>query len=857
MNSQAISSAITSNETHYSTVPKLANWTFRQCGTDSWLPASVPGCNFTDLIDNQLISDPFYGDEESQLQWIEKQDWEYQVEFNVNEQDLKADELLLAFKGLDTYCDIYLNDVLLSQTNNMFVGYEFFCKKLLKQGTNKLHLVFHSPINQTMPLMQENGFIYPAENDKSTEKLSVYSRKAPYHFGWDWGPRFVVSGIWRDIEFIPIHRARVNNVFVQQVHQDGQVQLNIQSEVSNINSKQLTLVVRVNGEDYAEVKTEVQISKGHTQVVQSVVTITEPQLWWPNGLGDAHLYNLEIILLCDGQVVDCHQQKIGLRTIELINSPDDQGVSFYFKVNGHHVFMKGANYIPSDSFLNRVDKHKYQQIFADTVSANMNMLRVWGGGVYEDDYFYELADQSGILIWQDFMFACTLYPADEEFLDNVALEVKYNIKRLRNHACIALWCGNNEIEMGIECWEWSEKFSYSDDLYTKLKLDYQRLFKELLANLVEQFHPNTQYISSSPISFWENPEDDDKSDNHYWGVWHGELPFSTFKDRVPRFMSEYGFQSFPMQSSIEQFASSEEQHLRSPTMLTHQKHPRGNGIIERHMLEEFNQPNNFAAFTYLSQIIQAQALRVAFSAHRGAKPFCMGTLYWQFNDCWPATSWSSIDYFGRWKALHYQAKKSFKPVIIFIEEQDNGLSIKAVSDLKTPIKLDINIQLMTFNGDTLFAHKASISMAANGSNEVTKLDPNMLVALHTASGSVLQVECDTQGIQLDAAQHYFVRSKHLTLEKPEIKTSFVIEDGALKFELISNTLARYVHIELPGIAGNFSDNFFDLMPNQAKTVFIKLPNSDKIDPTNILGDLSMLSLYDTYLAQPADNNSCS
>jgi len=828
------------------TAPKLTDWYFRQCGTKNWYSARVPGCNFTDLMRNNLISDPFYSDEESRLQWIEKTDWEYRVEFNVTKDDLSADEQILTFNGLDTYCDIFLNDKLLGNTCNMFVCYEYPSKKYLTLGKNTLLLMFHSPIKRTLPLMQQRGFVYPAENDKSDEKLSVYSRKAPYHFGWDWGPRYVVSGIWRDVTFRPINRGRIDNVLIKQDHLADQVNLSIQTEISSKNPRQLTLIASVSDNNNTAIKSNISLSAKKTQTVSLSITIKKPQLWWPNGLGDAYLYNLEILLLDEGQIVDSYKQNVGLRTIELVNEADEQGVSFYFKVNGHNVFMKGANYIPSDSFLDRVDTQKYQQIIADTVAANMNMLRVWGGGVYEDDRFYELADKSGILIWQDFMFACSLYPADQAFLDNVTLEAEYNIKRLRNHPCLALWCGNNEIEMGIECWDWPNKFDYSDSIFSELKEDYKRLFKTLLPNLVELHDPSTQYISSSPLSFWENSKDDNKSNSHYWGVWHGELPFSSFKQRVPRFMSEYGFQSFPIHASIAEFVKGDDQHLSSDAMITHQKHPRGNAIIERHMREEFNPPTDFESFIYLSQIIQAQAMHAAFCAHRSAKPFCMGTLYWQFNDCWPATSWSSIDYYGRWKALHYQAKRSFKPIIVLVEDTSKWVIVKVVSDLLISQQCEISIKLINFDGKVMFQQKTFARLDPNVSQEVTILDRDMLISLHPTSEVVFQATCVHKNRAIDIAQHYFVPNKDLKLARPNIKTSLTVEESTLYIELFANTLVRYVFLELLGMKQNFSDNFFDLIPNERKTVSITLNNATALDIDQLESQLSIMSLHDTY-----------
>ena len=390
--------------------------------------------------------------------------------------------------------------------------------------------------------------------------------------------------------------------------------------------------------------------------------------------------NLRVLLKQGDITLDVDHRKVGVRTIEVINETDKDGVSFYFKVNGHPVFMKGANYIPDDAFPHRVDHGRLQQTFKNAVNANMNMLRVWGGGIYQDDSFYDLADENGILIWQDFMFACTLYPGDDAFLLNVENEARANIKRLRNHPCIAMWCGNNEVEMAISDWQWPEKFDYSTSLQAQLQKDYDRLFRQLLPELVNELDPQRFYLSSSPMGFWEHEEQDGHGNHHFWGVWHGEQPFSEYQKRIPRFMSEFGFQSFPLIQSMNKYVPEQEQKLDSAVMTVHQKHPRGNGLIRKYMLDEYREPKDFASLLYLSQVQQARGLKLAFDAHRRSKPYCMGTLYWQFNDCWPVASWSGIDYYGRWKALHYQAKASFKPVIPLIEELTNELNIYVLND---------------------------------------------------------------------------------------------------------------------------------------------------------------------------------
>lgn len=833
-------------------------WKFRQCGKKDWLTAQVPGCNFTDLLSNQQINDPFFRNEESQLQWIEKHDWEYLKSFQVNESMLKETELALVFAGLDTYCDVYLNDVLILQSNNMFVGHKVLCKSHLHLGENTLLVIFRSPINEVMPTFRKNGFTYPAENDKSEERLSVFTRKAPYHYGWDWGPRFVTSGIWRNVYLETVNEACIADVYVQQEQLSEDVaQLNFQISLSNV--EQFSGVINIECLNVNGLSQQIDIEVNANQnEINIPLSINKPSLWWPNGLGEAFLYQFKVYLSSNQQCICSKEVVIGLRTIEVINEADEFGESFYLKVNGQPTFMKGANYIPSDSFLNRVSDSKYQRIFDDAVAANMNMLRVWGGGIYENDEFYQLADQNGILIWQDFMFACSLYPADVDFLNTVADEVEYNVKRLRNHACIALWCGNNETEMGIEFWQWPTTFNYSDALYQQLKQDYAKLFQVVLPELVERFDPERFYFSSSPIGYWENKADDNRGDNHYWGVWHGEEPFSEFKQRVPRFMSEYGFQSFPIMDSVKKYSTEDDWHIDSAVMKSHQKHPRGNSLIRQYMKTEYHDPKDFESFLYLSQVQQALGLKIAFEAHRSAMPFCMGTLYWQFNDCWPVASWSGIDYYGRWKALHYQAQRCFKPIAVFVDESDEKLQVNIVCDKRESSQLLLTERLMTLDGQLLWSQNNVVDTSPNA-NEVYSSNSIDTFLAGADKTNIVFVAClreidskDKMGEVISEAMHYFTATKDLKLSNATLTMHKSVVDNQIKLSLSADSLMRQVYVSIEELNGNFSDNFFDLLPQQSKQVSIPTEGKTAQEVSLLLEKIRIVSIVDTY--QNNNNN---
>ncbi|QYJ75709.1 glycoside hydrolase family 2 protein [Shewanella sp. FJAT-52076] len=814
-------------------------WQFRQQGKAEWLPAQVPGCNFTDLLANGLIDDPFYRDNEEALQWIEQEDWHYRKTFTLGEDWWQNDEVQLVAEGLDTYCDLYLNGHKLGDSRNMFIGQRIACKSLLKVGENLLEIHFRSPIKETLPLHQAAGFTYPAENDKSVEKLSVYSRKAPCHFGWDWGPRFVTSGIWRAIGLQGIKKGRIEDVhFIQHSLSSDKAEFSfdVSLKISAQLQQERPLTLRVACPAAPELdrevplNREVQLNRKVPLTEQSALRLdfelANPRLWWPNGLGEAHLYGFQFTLLSGDEILSQHSQAVGLRTLEVINEADGMGQSFYLRVNGQPVFMKGANYIPGDSFIHRMTPERHRADFEAVVDANMNMLRVWGGGVYQDDIFYRLADENGILIWQDFMFACSLYPADEAFLDNVREEAAYNIKRLRNHPCLALWCGNNEVDMGIKHWQWPEKFGYSEELYARLKDDYIRLFDKCLPGAVAELDAGRFYLRSSPIGFWE--EDMDHIGNHhYWGVWHGEEPFSEYQKRIPRFMSEFGFQSFPLASSMARFTEEADWHLDSSVLRVHQKHPRGNKLIRSYMEQEYRDPENFTRLLFLSQVQQAEGLKLAFEAHRAARPFCMGSLYWQLNDTWPAASWSGIDYYGRWKALHYQAKRSFRTDLLVVDEVDEAVRVRLVSDRLEPLKARLELELLDFDGNCLWQERQSIDTPLNTSTLVCQLDRASLLGEYDATQLVLRGRLlDEQGQLLTDCLYYFVPSKEQALKTPELTIEPGFDAEGLSLTLGTNTLIRQCHLELPDVAGNFSDNFFDLLPGEPKRIHIALPGMD-------------------------------
>ena len=620
-------------------------WEFSQSGTEKWMPATVPGTVHQDLISHELLPNPFYGMNEKKIQWVENEDWEYRTSFIVSEEQLNRDGIQLIFEGLDTYADVYLNGSLLLKADNMFVGYTLPVKSVLRKGENHLYIYFHSPIRQTLPQYASNGFNYPADNDHHEKHLSVFSRKAPYSYGWDWGIRMVTSGVWRPVTLRFYDIATISDYHVRQLLlTDENARLSNELIVNQIVPQKIPAEVRVNvslnGTTVTEVKQQVTLQPGINHITLPA-EVTNPVRWMPNGWGTPTLYDFSAQIACGDRIVAEQSHRIGLRTIRVVNEKDKDGESFYFEVNGIPMFAKGANYIPQDALLPNVTTERYQTLFRDMKEANMNMVRIWGGGTYENNLFYDLADENGILVWQDFMFACTPYPSDPTFLKRVEAEAVYNIRRLRNHASLAMWCGNNEILEALKYWGFEKKFT--PEVYQGLMHGYDKLFRELLPSMVKEFDSDRFYVHSSPyLANWGRPESWGTGDSHNWGVWYGKKPFESLDTDLPRFMSEFGFQSFPEMKTIAAFAASEDYQIESEVMNAHQKSSIGNSLIRTYMERDYIIPESFEDFVYVGLVLQGQGMRHGLEAHRRNRPYCMGTLYWQLNDSWPVVSLSLI-----------------------------------------------------------------------------------------------------------------------------------------------------------------------------------------------------------------------
>jgi beta-mannosidase len=813
-------------------------WTFKQARGNNWYPATVPGVVHTDLIDNKIIEDPFFRLNERGVQWIDKEDWEYKTTMQVSPDVFTKENIELDFKGLDTYADVYLNDSCILRTDNMFREWKVNVKGLLKQGDNELRVQFRSPIKEDMPKFDALKYPLEAGNDQSenggifNKKVSVFARKAGYHYGWDWGPRLLTSGIWRPIYLLAWNDARIESVHYIQEHITAkQAKVKVRVEVMAGKAGEATLQIKAAGVTSTWQK-KAEVNKGCT-IIETDLVINNPELWWTNGLGKPHLYPFTATVLMNGKPVDSQTDNIGLRDIKVVRERDAAGTTFYFKLNGIPVFAKGANYIPQDNFLPRVTDADYERTIMDAVNANMNMLRIWGGGIYENKIFYDLCDKYGILVWQDFMFACSTYPMTPELMDNIRMEAIDNVKRLRNHPCMAIWCGNNENHTAWFNWGWMRKYEQLGVL-DEMRKDYKDVFHAVLPEVVERYDPKAFYWPSSPYAGdpdtrAESGQTDWNSngDAHYWGVWHAKDSIANYNIIRARFFSEYGFQSFPEYQSVLKYAPEErDQDIFSEVMMAHQRGgSHANGLIEWYLLNEYRKPKDFPTFLYMGQLLQGDAIKTAIEAHRRDMPYCMGTLYWQHNDCWPVASWSSRDYYGRWKAQHYFAKKAFEPILVSPIAKDDKLDVYIVSDKLKTVQGTLYIKVMDLKGNVVYQKNKKVKLPANSSN--IQFTESLTNVLNDKSRNEVVVNArfleDSKKLSIVSNNYFLARYKEIDFPEAKITVSSVPSTAGEGYyvTLKSDVFARGVFLSIEGIDNFFSDNYFDLLPGEPVTIHVK------------------------------------
>jgi beta-mannosidase len=782
------------------------NWQFKGVDTLGWKSATVPGNVFTDLLEHKIIEDPFIKNNEGKVQWVVCKNWEYKTTFTLSQEVLQKNNIEINFDGLDTYAKIYVNDSLIGETENAFRKYSFNIKNNAK-SENNIRILFTS--SDAIETVKEKKYWYNLPEGKR-----IYSRKAQFQYGWDWGPKLNTSGIWKDVTIKAWNDFRFESIHIKQKELNKEkVVLSAEIIIESPYNKYVNLFTKINRE---VISSNLSLKKGkHTYIIP--IEITNPKLWWTHNLGEPYLYNFNFQMIADGNIKDEKSIKKGIRTIKLINKKDTIGETFYFELNGKPIYAKGANYIPQNSFQNKVTDQHYEKLLSDVVNSNMNMLRVWGGGIYENDIFYDLCDEKGILIWQDFMFACAMYPGNHAFLKNIAIEAKQQVKRLQNHTSIALWCGNNESSEGWKRWGWQA--NRSDEEKEGIWKDYLAVFDSILPRTVAK-HSETQYWETSPKYGRGNPKYETEGDAHDWWVWHDAAPFEHLKKRVPRFMSEFGFQSFPSYETIKYLNQSDSINIKTDAIQSHQKHSRGFQLINEYMARDYKVPTSDEDYVYVSQLLQAKGIIMGIESHRRAKPYNMGTLYWQLNDCWPAISWSSIDYFGNWKALHYKVKKAFENVLISSKVENNVLKTYIINDSFDEIKGTLKLKTINFYGKKIWSDSKEIKVLENSSEQFYSFPLDKIDTKNT----ILVSEFNNE-----KSYFYFTKPKDLNLPKENISIDYITKvNGGFELKISSSTLQKNLFL-FTKEKGNFTDNFFDLRPNEVKILYFNSKSAKKLN----------------------------
>lgn len=762
-------------------------WNMTRVATGDKYNVNVPSDNYTQLLLLGVIPDPYYKDNEKLVEWVGREDWLYEKVFELTEGDLNNRKVLLVCKALDTLCDVYVNDQLIGKGENAHLKYEFDIKGVAKVGENTLKIHFFAPVPLAEKLQAEKPL---PKNFNGTDGIA-YIRKPHCHFGWDWGPHIPLSGITDDISVICFDN-RLEDIEIKQIHENGKVTLKINPIVD--------------GE--GEVKAKIICPDGtEFNIENNEIIIENPELWWTKELSGKEKQPLYTVVATLGDTVIT--KKIGLRTIRLDRSADEFGSNFCFCLNDTPIFAKGANWIIPDSLMGRTTKETYDYYIDSALSANFNMLRIWGGAYYTPDYFLEQCDEKGLLIWQDFMFACLMYPFyEEDFTNNVLKEIEYNVNRIKSHPSLALWGGNNEIET---------MFSYMPE-NMKIVQWYKKFFYEILADFVSKLDPDTPYIPTSPIgeSFRKGVTGDSHGDTHMWNVWHGQKPLNYYRTRPTRFCSEFGLESLPSMDAIRQFAEKEDYSITSEIFNAHQKCKGGNRKMLFYLLEKYYEPENFEDMIYMTNLIQKECIADATEHWRRNRGRCNGSLFWQYNDCWQAPSWSSVDFTGKWKALQYASRHFFEPVCVSIEETKKDYKIYAINDLREEKNVKMSITLSTVDGKIISSNELKKTLSPLSSECIFGAD---------IKGNKKEVFLSVKMFENDKIiserTKIFVPDRDLKLKPNTIQKSVSYENGELTIKLVSSVFCRSVMVDIADFSTPFSDNYFDLLPNEEKIITVK------------------------------------
>ena len=805
-------------------------WRLHRISTKESFPATVSGDTHSALLAAGRIPDPYWGTNELEVQWVGREDWAYERSFDVDAATLEEARIHLTFECLDTLADVSLNGKRVGSADNMFVRWRFDAKRYLRPGKNLLRVVFTSAENAAIAEAKKLPYPVPHVNHPVQSPHRNLIRKVQCHGGWDWGPCLMVSGIPGSASLDAWSDVRIDYVYTEQRHSKGKCVVRVFAECEAARAGEYELEVRI-GE--ASARKQVGLVAGHNRPSVEV-TVSAPKLWWPNGYGKANLYELSVR-------VGTHEvsKRIGLRTLQLVNKDDKTGLSMIFRVNGLDVFCKGANWIPLDALPQRESRERLEHLLESARDANMNMLRIWGGGRYETEDFYDLCDEKGIMIWHDMMFSCALYPSTPGFLANVEREIRHQVKRLRDHPSIALWCGNNE-DVGALTW-----FPESKKNRDRYIVDYDRLNEGVIGRVVDECDPTRTFWPSSPSAgrgdYSDNWHDDRRGDMHYWSVWHESKPFSAYYDVTPRFCSEFGYQSFPSVHTVRTYAEEEELNVTSPVMEHHQRSPRGNSAITEMFTRYFRMPEGFENFVYLSQVQQALAIKTAVEYWRTLRPVCMGTLYWQLNDNWPVCSWSSVEYNGAWKLLHYAARRFFAPVLLCAWLKGGRVEVSLVNDLPAEARCRATIAVVAFSGKLLKKESHDVRAPAGSARRVKSWALEDLVSSPETAFLHLALERDGE---TSYNELFLTEPKRTPLQPAKVTTEVEGTEGGFSVRLSTDAPAFYTALDAAGIAGEFSDNCMTLVPGTPRTV--RFNPREKVTADRFRRGMSVRHLRDTY-----------
>lgn len=785
------------------------------------------------------------------MQWVDKEDWMYETTFRATAEEVASANQQIVFKGLDTYADVYLNHEPILNADNMHRTWVCDVKGKLREGDNLLEVYFHSPIKVDLPKYDQYDYTFNTGPDQSQnggifdKTLSIFARKAGYHYGWDWGPRLVTSGIWRDVDLRTWDGVRIDNVqYVQKKVSSARADLSTIVRVfSDRDIEEAEVTVEADGRKVASVRTPLRQG---VNTIPLEYTMRKPRLWWSNGLGEPYLYDFTASVSAGGET-DSQSDEIGIRSLRLIHEPDEHGHSLAFELNGKPVFMKGVDMIPLDNFLPRVTREKYESHVLDAKNVNMNMIRVWGGGVYEDDYFYQLCDRNGILVWQDFMFACSTYPADSVFLANIRQEAIDNVERLRNHCSIALWCGNNECQDVYYGWGGRQKYYKEKGVEELTTRQFRDMYFRVLPEVVERCGGGISYRPSSPYAFEDTPSDGVNGDAHYWGVWHGRDSIGHYNVEKARFFSEYGFQSFPEFESVKIYAPEERDwKIDSEVMMAHQRAGSyANNLIKEYMDQEYRTPEDFPTFLYVGAVLQGDAIKTAIEAHRRDMPHCMGTLVWQHNDCWPVASWAGRDYYGRWKAQQYYSRQAYDDILVSPVVIGDTLSVNIVSDRRDKARGRFTLTAMTLDGTPVFTKEMPFTADPLTSSLVFSSKVSDILDGRNRGDVIFHTVFATGDRTYDNVG-FSTKQKYMSYTAPSYDLRIVPSYGGYDVTVGSDVFARGVFLSLEGIDNFFSDNYFNIMPGGSRTIHVTTP----LDEDTFRSQLKIVSMGDVHSRTP-------